>query len=150
MGILVYSSLLVFTAQGQTNVIAVKSQAGEMVDVLDRADNFGVINPQYEYENIDSVKYISSKKMIVNYMNYGESDTTFYTNEMDAAIFQHLKAIRLNNWYPEKTKFIGFPREIEKLAREKSSPLKNSLPIWFAIIILMSLAGNYYRKRQHS
>lgn len=146
-GIIICSSIFSVATHAQTNVIALKSHAGEMADVLERDDNFGIIDPRYEYSAIDSVKYDVKTKSIVNYRNYG-NDTISYLNLADTIIQEHLKSIRLNGWYPKTTKFIDFPEEIEKSANQKSQPARNSIPFWFAGIILLGLGGNYCRKKR--
>lgn len=119
---------------GQTNVIALKSHAGTANELLEKEDNFGLPDPAYEYRYVDSVKYVKKEKIVINYRTYGV-DTSFYTHEEDSMIQEHLKAIRLNPWYPEKTTFIGFPKEIEKLAAERGVK-QNSFSFLFILSIL--------------
>lgn len=128
---------------GQTNVIALKSHAGSANELLEKEDNFGLPDPSYEYRYVDSVRYVKKEKIVINYRTYGV-DTTFYTHEKDSMIYEHLKAIRLNIWYPEKTKFIDFPKEIEKLATEKRVK-QSSFPFLF-ILSVVGAGGLVVRK----
>ena len=146
LGIIICSCIFSVSTHAQTNVIALKSQAGEMADILERDDNFGAIDPRYEYSAIDSVKYDVKTKSIVNYRNYG-NDTIFYTNEKREVIMDHLKAIRLNPWYSPNTRFIGFPLEIEKLAPKNPTLLENSMSVWGAILTLLFAGGFLARKK---
>lgn len=141
-GMMICSSL----SFGQTNVIALKSQAGSREELLDKTDNFGLPDYTYAYRQIDSVKYVSKKKIVINYRSYG-SDTTSYVHETDSMIQQHLKAIRFNNLYPEKTKFIGFPKELEQMAKERTQVKQNSISHWFGIMALLSFGGAFMKKR---
>lgn len=149
LGIIICSSIFSVAAHAQTNVIALKSQAGEMANILEREDNFGAIDPRYRYRSIDSVKYDVKTKSIVNYRNYG-NDTIFYTNQKREVIMEHLKAIRLNQWHSPNTKFIGFPLEIEKLAPKNPTLLENSMSIWGAILTLLLAGGFLARKKARS
>lgn len=149
LGIIICSCIFSVAAHAQTNVIALKSQAGEMADILERDDNFGEINPGYRYSAVDSVKYDVKTKSIVNYRNFG-NDTIFYTNEKREVIMEHLKAIRLNDWYSPNTRFIGFPLEIEKLAPKNPTLLENSMSVWGAILILLLAGGFLARKKVRS
>lgn len=145
LGGMIFCSSLSF---GQTNVIALKSQAGSREELLSKTDNFGLPDYTYAYRDIDSVRYVSKKKIVINYRSYG-NDTTSYAHETDSMIQQHLKAIRLNNFYPEKTKFIGFPKELEKIAKERMLLKQNNLSHWFGIMVLLSLGGAFIKKRFH-
>lgn len=129
---------------GQTNVIALKSHAGNVDELLKEKDNFGD-HPGMWLGNVDSVKFIPEEKIVIEYKtshynkeSYG--DTTNYKNQDDKTIQEHLKAIRFNNWYPEKTKFIGFPAEIEKMAEEKRAVKQNTIPFWL-VLSLLGLGG---------
>lgn len=143
LGGMIFCSSLSFS---QTNVIALKSQAGSPEELLSKKDNFGVPDSFYEYRSVDSVKYVSKKKIVINYRTYG-IDTTSYAHETDSMIQEHLKAIRLNNFYPEKTKFIGFPKELERIAKEKMLLKKSNISNWFGIMFLLSLSGIFMKKR---
>ncbi len=138
-GIILCSSL----SFGQTNVIALKSHAGTTAELLEQDDNFGLPDPSYEYRYVDSVKYVKKEKIVINYRTYGV-DTSFYTHEKDSMIQEHLKAIRLNRWYPEKTKFIDFPKEIEKLVAERN--LKQSAFPFLLILSVLGAGGLVVRK----
>lgn len=132
---------------GQTNVIALKSHAGSSDDLLTKTDNFGIADPMYEYRSVDSVKYNKKEKIVIQYRTYG-TDTMNYKLETDSVIQLHLKAIRLNSWYPEKTKFLGFPKEIEKLAEKKREGMfLNSLPVW--LVLSVAGVGFFAKKRRN-
>ncbi len=127
---------------GQTNVIALKSRAGNTSELLQEKDNFGE-HPGMSLSSVDSVKYFAREKALVTYHSsrYGSTraytDSVSYVHETYEQIEEHLKAIRLNNWYPEKTKFIGFPKEIEKMLEYKGNGIKlNTISIWFVLSLL--------------
>lgn len=136
---------------GQTAIIAAKSRAGNTDEVTNKEDNFGIVNPAYEYRDVDSVKYFASKKMVVEYRtnpynNQSYSDTLNYENDNEQAIFEHLRVIRLNFFYPTKTKFIDFPKEIEKLTKAKMDVQQYEISIWF-IVLLLFILGRQIEKR---
>jgi|GEM_PF-2601839 len=122
---------------GQTNVIALKSHAGNAGELLKEKDNFGD-HPGMRLTNVDSVKFIPKEKIVIEYRTFGNkpyADTTSYRHEDDKAIQNHLRAIRLNGWYPERTKFIGFPEEVEQLVKEKTVK-QNAIPFWLILSVL--------------
>lgn len=135
---------------GQTNVIALKSHSGSSNEILHQKDNFGLPDYTYMYRNIDSVKYNSAKKIVVQYRtNIKESDTLNYINESDEAIQNHLKAIRMNPWYSEKTQFIDFPEEIEKMANDRRNTiLDNKITDWVGCLLIIGLLSAMYHKRK--
>lgn len=130
---------LAVLSYGQTNIISLRSSSGEMDKLYDQDDNFG-IHPGMDLQNVDSVRYIPSKKMVIEYKRsyFTEkiiSDTINYQTESKEDIQEHLKAIRLNHWYPKKTKFIGFPKDIEKMATQPNKVFKNAISFWATLLI---------------
>ena len=109
------------------------------------------VNPAYEYQNVDSVKYFALEKMVVEYRTNGYynksySDTLNCENDDEQAIFDHLRVIRLNFFYPTKTKFIDFPKEIEKLTKTQTGVKQYGISIWF--IVLLLILGRQMEKRR--
>ncbi len=150
--ILLIGGILIGTSVnfGQTNVIALKSHSGNNDEMLNQKDNFGLPDYTYMYRNIDSVKYNSVKKIVVQYRtNLKDTDTLNYENESDEAIYSHLKAIRMNLWYPEKTKFIDFPEEIEKKAEERGKMMfNNKITDWAGFLLIIGLFSAFFNKRK--
>jgi len=135
---------------GQTNVIALKSHAGNAGELLKEKDNFGE-HPGMRLTNVDSVKFIPKEKIVIEYRTFGSKpygDTTSYKHETDKAIQNHLKAIRLNGWYPERTRFIDFPEEVEQLMKEKKVK-QNSIPFWL-ILSVLGLGGAFAKTKGES
>lgn len=145
-GILLHSSL----GFGQTNVIALKSHAGTVDELLSKKDNFGLRETDYLYLWVDSVEYVKKEKIVVRYGTdfYDNTirDTLNYQRENDTIIQEHLKATRLNNWYPERTKFIGFPTEIEKMAEDRYKIQQNAIPFWF-VLSFLGLGSVFIRRK---
>jgi hypothetical protein len=144
-GMFVFSAMLVFTAQGQTNVIAVKSQAGEMVDVLDRADNFGAISQLYFNKQVDSVQFFKAEKMYVRYLK-NRNDTVYFKNQSNSQILESIKTIGFD--YPERTKFIGFPNGVYH--GSCNSIKENSLSIWAVLIGFLFVGGIVVRNKSNA
>lgn len=150
-GIVLCSSL----SFGQTNVIALKSHAGNSDELLSKEDNFG-LHPGMELSGTDSVKYVKNEKIVIKYTYGNFVDTTSYKHENDSAIEEHLKAIRLDRWYPERTKFIGFPEHIEKMVETESNQsiqINYGVSHWLGILLLLGLGGllvNYRHRNHHS
>lgn len=144
MGVLVYSLIISEAVYSQTNVIAVKSQAGEMADVLERTDNFGEINPRYLNMQVDSVQFFSEQKMYVKYSK-GATDTVSFSNLPDSLINKYVKYIGFD--YPETTKFIGFPEGVYEGACEEQRVKKNSLSTWGILITLLFAGGIMARQK---
>ena len=140
-----FSAMLVFTAQGQTNVIAVKSQAGEMVDVLDRDDNFGAISPIYRNLKVDSVQFFKAEKMYVRYLK-NRNDTVYFKNQTNSQILESIKTIGFD--YPESTKFIGFPNGVYH--GSCNSIKENSLSIWAVLIGFLFVGGIVVRNKSNA
>ena len=126
---LICSSMFSFATHAQTNVIALKSQAGEMVDVLDRTDNFGAISPIYFNRHVDSVQFFKAQKMYVRYMK-NRNDTVYFKNLSNSQVLESIKNIGFD--YPESTKFIGFPNGAYH--GSCNSIKENSLSIWAILI----------------
>lgn len=140
--ILVGMFLLSTVSFGQTSVIALKSHAGNADELASTEDNFGIIHPMFEYADVDSVKYFATEKMVVEYRTSQYDNTIYvntfnYKNEDEQTIMEHLKAIRLNQYYPEKTKFINFPRAIEKLTKPEINIKRYGISIWFFVLLLL-------------
>ncbi|HRO75990.1 MAG TPA: hypothetical protein PLP27_07575 [Crocinitomicaceae bacterium] len=140
--ILVGMFLLATVSFGQTSAIALKSHAGNADELASTEDNFGIINPAYEYANVDSVKYFAIRKIVVEYRtnqynNTFYADTFNYKNEDEQTIMEHLKVIRLNSYYPKKTKFINFPRAIEKLTKSEINFKQYGISLWFFVLLLL-------------
>lgn len=134
---------------GQTNVIALKSHAGTAGELLKEKDNFGE-HPGMKLSNVDSVKFIPKEKIVIEYKIFGGKpygDTTSYKLETDKALQNHLKAIRLNGWYPERTKFIGFPEEIEQQLIKEKTVKQNAIPFWL-ILSVLGLGGAFARTKE--
>lgn len=144
IGMFVFSSMLVFTTQGQTNVIAVKSQAGEMVDVLERDDNFGAISPLYFNRQVDSVQFFKAQKMYVRYLKNG-NDTVYLTNLSNSQILESIKSIGFD--YPESTKFIGFPDGVFYGSCNTIKIKENALSIWTVLIGFLFVGGMVVRNK---
>lgn len=147
MSILVYSSMLTYTVNGQTNVIAVKSQAGEMAEVLDRDDNFGEINPRYMNIQVDSVQFFGEQKMYVEYRK-GLQDTISFKELPDSLVIQYTRTIGFN--YPQETKFIGFPDGVYQGACDTKGIKKNSLAIWGVLLSFLFVGGMVGRRKLKS
>lgn len=140
-GIVLCSSL----SYGQTNVIALKSHAGNVDELLKKEDNFG-LHPGMELGGTDSIKYVKSEKIVIAYTYGNFVDTTSYKHEDGKTIEEHLKAIRLNQWYPKTTKFIDFPETIEKMAAERNKIKQNGFSLWFVLSIL-GLSGVIVKRK---
>lgn len=146
-GILMYCSF----SFGQTNVIALKSHAGNTSELLKEKDNFGE-HPGMKLSNVDSVKFIPKEKIVIEYKTYGgklHRDTTSYKLETDKALQNHLKAIRLNGWYPKRTKFIGFPEEIEQQLIKEKTVKQNAISFWF-ILSVLGLGGVLVKAKEEN
>lgn len=142
--ILICFSILSFAMYGQTNVIAVKSQAGEMADVLERADNFGEISPRLYFLHVDSVQFFKEQKMYVRYIK-GSADTVSFQHLPDSLVNEYTQSIGFD--YPETTKFIDFPNGVYQGACNTIQLKKNSLSIWGVLLALLFVGGVITRKK---
>lgn len=129
LGIIICSSIFSVAAHAQTNVIALKSQAGEMANILEREDNFGAISPLYFNRQVDSVQFFKAQKMYVRYMK-NRNDTVYFKNQSNSQVLESIKNIGFD--YPESTKFIGFPNGVYH--GSCNSIKENSLSIWAILI----------------
>lgn len=138
------SSLLSFSMNAQTNVIAVKSQAGEMADVLEKTDNFGLISPLDFNRDVDSVRLFKEQKMYVRYIR-GVAQTVSLQHLSDSLLNEYTQSIGFE--YPETTKFIDFPNGVYQGACAPILPIKNTFSIWGIVLTFLFLGSLIIRKK---
>lgn len=121
----------------QTNVIALKSRAGELKEINLHSDNFGIHPGMYE-PKVDSVIlnqkglfYVvyKSNKHFINENQFNPIDTFHIEYKSKASYFEHLSVIKSD--YKQHTKLIGFPsdEELNSILNKKKNALSPALTL---------------------
>jgi len=131
------------TSVAQTNVISMKSHAGETKDIFLEEDNFGNppedrirnINMRYSRLKVaDTVEFYRNGKIIQHYENESGQRTsdTLKDNNITKVLTPYLK-----NKYPKNTVFIGFKKQKSEAAKPFFEGMKlNGFSIWVAVILV--------------
>lgn len=142
------------TSVAQTNVISLKSHAGETKDILLEEDNFGNppedrirnINMRYSrIKMIDTVEFYRNGKVIQHFENelgLRDADTL-----VDKNITKELTPY-LQNQYPQNTVFIGFKKQKLEAAKPFFEGMKRSgFSLWIIVFIGIISITQLHRKK---
>lgn len=136
-----FSFLISVISFAQTNVIALKSRAGNMPDILKEKDNFGEHRYMNKW-NVDTVKFIKKGLKIVEYrkgLGYDTITLNIPENTPGEDLELTLNYIRWE-YHPNKTVFIGFPENEQKHRKN------NAVSHWFILLLLLLSGGVVFNK----
>lgn len=152
--LLTIASISSSTLFAQTNVISLKSHAGETKDILLEEDNFGnppedrIRNIQWRnsrIKQIDTVEFYRNGKIIQHYQNglgMRDADTLVdknYTKELTPY---------LQNQYQQNTVFIGFKKQKLEAAKPFFAGMKRSgFSLWIIVFIGITSITKLHRKK---
>lgn len=148
-------SLFSSNLSAQTNVISLKSHAGEMANIHDEKDNFG--NPPMsrypEYflretriKIIDTVEFYRNGKVIQHYTD-GLGIQTADTIKDDN--FTKELTPYLRNQYPQQTVFIGFKKQTMEAAKPFFNGMIRNGVTWIVALAFILLLVNYKKFNFH-
>lgn len=147
-------SLLTTDLSAQTNIISLKSHAGDLAQINKETDNFG--NPpmsrypesflhESRIKNIDTVEYYRNGKVIQHYidgMGFRTADT-IKDNNFTKELTQYLR-----NHYSQKTVFIGFKKQTMEAAKPFfNGMIRNGVSTWVILLVSLFLLSFSARKR---
>ncbi len=134
--------VLAINLNAQTNIIANKSHSGDLSNLEQEPDDFGIPD-NYFKRNVDSVILYKKTCFIevrrqINNVNSGVTyrrDTICSTYDFPTSKSE-LNSFK--NRYPKNTKFIGFEKIEKKKVDKKNNSRKSSTPLFVGFVILLA------------
>ena len=124
------------TMMAQTNIISLKSHAGEIAAIDKETDNFG--EPPWKM-NVDTVEFIQ-KGVIVEYGFLGHRDT------LRSDYYEEYITDRLKDYYSPRCVFIGFKESKHKNYQQEKQTKKNGIGI-VALLVVIALMLNFRKTK---
>lgn len=137
----------------QTNIISLKSHAGEMAQLNEETDNFGAVYRPPLRNQVDTVKFIRNG-VIVEYRQSLHQSQYLITNNKNV-IQQEIDTVRnpyytkiltqeIKNLYPSTTVFIGFQKQHSDAAKPYFDSIhKNGISL-FAFLLLAGMGMSVF------
>ncbi|HIP31790.1 MAG TPA: hypothetical protein EYG86_03420 [Crocinitomicaceae bacterium] len=143
MKLLTLTTTLLFAINlnAQTNIIANKSHSGDLSNLEQEPDDFGIPD-NYFKRNVDSVIYYK-KTCFIEVRKEHQTQNTF-TYRRDTICSKHVLLEDKNQFdsfksrYPASTVFIGFEKSKKTKVNRKSTVKKNAVPLFIGFVILLA------------
>ena len=135
-----------FHINAQTNIIANKSHSGDLTDLSNESDDFGIPDNYIKF-NVDTVILYKNKCFIEVRKNMLTENKITYQRDTICSTYNFPRNkdefLSFKMRYPKKTIFIGFEKIKRKKVERKTSNQNGQIHLLFSIVTLLVLLYSF-------